>query len=40
MGHKDDSSDIYVIDLTTKEVTNITNDIFQNLLQAGLQMVK
>ena len=28
MGHKDDSSDIYVIDLTTKEVTNITNDIF------------
>ena len=27
MGHKDDSSDIYVIDLDSNEVKNITNDI-------------
>ena len=30
MGHKDDSSDIYIIDLNSDEITNITNDIFSD----------
>ena len=28
MGHKDDSSDIYIIDLVDNEIKNLTNDIF------------
>ena len=30
IGHKNDASDLYLIDLKTEKVTNLTNDIFSD----------